>query len=96
MRVLVPDPGDRLVPHTGHAAVEEGGLAEDRRHVPALGPDELRPRALQLTGMTRSPSEHDVSVGSGEMILIDKPELVQESESSYSKLNPTNCGCPKD
>ena len=52
MRVLVPDPGHRLVAHPGHAAVEDGGLAEDGRHVPTLGPDELRPRPLLVPGQT--------------------------------------------
>ena len=52
VRVLVPDPGHRLVAHPGHAAIEEGGLAQDGRHVPALRPDELRPRGLLVTGQT--------------------------------------------
>ena len=48
----MPDPGHGLVAHPGHAAVEDGGLAEDGRHVPALVPDELRPRALLVPGQT--------------------------------------------
>lgn len=58
--VLVPDPGHRLVAHPGHATVEDGGLAEDGRHVPALGPDELRPRALLVPGHTE---RHQVNTG---------------------------------
>ena len=50
--VLMADPGHGLVAHPGHAAVEDGGLAEDGRHVPALVPDELRPRALLVPGQT--------------------------------------------
>ena len=52
VRVLVPDPGHGLVAHPGHAAVEDGGLAQDGRHVPALRPDELRPRGLLVTEQT--------------------------------------------
>ena len=60
VRVLVPDPGDGLVAHPGHAAVEDGGLAEDGRHVPALGPDKLRPLPLLVTGQTG----HQVNIAS--------------------------------
>ena len=66
MRVLVPDPGDSLVTHPGHAAVEDGGLAEDGRHIPALCPDKLRPLPLQVTVETG----HQVNIASIVEILI--------------------------
>ena len=48
----MPDPRHGLVAHPGHAAVEDGGLTQDGRHVAALRPDELRPQGLLVTGQS--------------------------------------------
>ena len=48
MGVRVSDPGDGPVAHPAHPAVQDGGLAQDGRHVPGLGGVKHRDRLLLL------------------------------------------------